>query len=134
MPFSHEKRLWILRAYGNGDITQARCQFPSYSENKGFHLNCNVFGEKLFVVRWSVEEWGTTGIPFCQNHFETLYPEIATATHNYRDDKESFKKLIPYSESNRTRIGDWATDLYYFQQNQEIIYRYAITHPKDKLP
>lgn len=147
MPFSKERRLWYLRAWGNGDPNQARCQYRLYSEKSGFYLACQQRGLDLFVVRWTVAEWGTVGIPFCRHHFmeqsnntpfvddTVVYPELAEAVKGYRDNKQSFDNLTPFSPSHRTRFGDLGTDIYYFQYGQSVVSRYAtITHPNDRPP
>ncbi len=146
MPFSPDRRLWYLRAWGDGDPNQARCQYRLYCEKSGFYLACQQRGLGLFVVRWTVAEWGTVGIPFCRHHFMELsdstpfvedavvYPELAEAVRSYRYDKASFNNLTPFSPSHRTRFGDLGTDIYYFQYGQSVISRYAVTHPDDKPP
>jgi hypothetical protein len=146
MPFSPERRLWYLRAWGDGNILHARCQTPFYSEVKGFHLGCEKRGSGLFVARWTVSEWGTVGIPFCRHHFMELtgrtphlenagiYPELAEAFLNYPQDPASFNKLIPYSTSHRTRIGDSGLDVYIFLRAKSVIDRYNTIHPEDRPP
>lgn len=146
MPFSPNRRLWYLRAWGNGDQSKARCQYRLYSEEKGFYLACKEKGDGLFIVRWTVQKRGTVGIPFCRRHFMELssqlpftvesvvYPELAQATRTYHTDKGSFNKLLPYSPSHRTRFGDAGTDVYYLQYGQNVVQRYRLTHPDDKPP
>lgn len=146
MPFSRELRQWYLRAWGQGDPAQARCQFRFYSEDKGFFLACAQRGSGLFVARWTLQEWGTVGIPFCHNHFAGLlgdtpfttetsvYPELAQARVDYRANRHSFDQLPEFSSTHRTRLGDLGFDLYYFQSAQDVVWRYAVTHSDDKPP
>jgi hypothetical protein len=146
MPFPSKERLWYLRAWGNGVEERAKCQFRTYSEEKGFYRNCQQEGESLYVARWTLQEWGTVGIPFCRHHFMELsglipftdeaviYPELAEARGDYRQNKASFDDLEVFNLINhRTRIGDWGFDLFYFQMAQSVVCRYLATHPEDKL-
>ena len=64
----------------------------------------------------------------------SLYPELAWARRDYKDDKDSFKKIEHSSGTHRTRAGDWGSDEYLFNFAQEILWRYQITHPEDKKP
>jgi len=139
MPFTPKERQWYLRAWGNGDVNNARCQSRDCSEERGFFLDCQVRGSKLFVARWTVSEWGTVGIPFCRHHFmgladDSIYPEVAAAYHDYPQDRTSFSKLVPFSPHHRTRIGDLGTDIYFFQYASSVLLRYRVNHTEDKFP
>jgi hypothetical protein len=130
MPVSRERRLWDLRAYGDGNENDAQCQFPYYSEKKGVFLGCKQRGKTLLVAKWVVEDVGETEIPFCRRHFGVLYPDVAQARQKYPTDTQSFKKMPQHP----TKITDQAVNRYLLEQGQEVISRYALHHPEDKRP
>lgn len=144
MSFSEKLRGWYLRAWGNGDENMASCQKTSYSEKNGFYRKCN--RDNLYVSKIEVEGRGIVGIPICRHHFmelrgtniygsqSSLYPVLAWARKNYKNDKNSFEKIQHSTDTIRTRSGDWGSDEYLFNFAQEILWRYQITHPEDKKP
>ncbi|HOY61401.1 MAG TPA: hypothetical protein PK045_02765 [Candidatus Woesebacteria bacterium] len=144
MSFSEKTRQWYLRAWGGGDAGKASCQKTFYSEKNGFYRGCT--RGNLYVTRIEIEGRGTVGIPICRHHFmelmgvniygkqSSLYPELAWARRDYKNDKDSFKKIEHSSETVRTRAGDWSTDEYLFDFAQEILWRYHLNHPDDRMP
>lgn len=129
MPFSPDRRRRYLRAWGDGDEDSARCQYRLYSEKKGFYLACNQKGSDLFVTRWTLQNWGTVGIPFCRYHFRTLSNLIPFTNDLADPDSVPF---APTFHMDRTNIKDWGLDLYYFKYGQDVVTRYRMTHPEDK--
>jgi len=138
MAFSEKSRQWWLKVWGN------RCQKTFYSENRGFYRNCP--RDNLYVMEIDEAEKGSVGIPICRHHFmeltgvniygrqSSLYPELSWARRDYKDDKDSFKKIEHSSETKRTRAGDWSTDEYQFNLAKERESDYLLNHPEDKKP
>ena len=138
MAFSEKSRQWWLKVWGN------RCQKTFYSENRGFYRNCP--GDNLYVMEIEEAEKGSVGIPICRHHFmeltgtniygrqSSLYPELAWARRDYKDDKDSFKKIEHSSETKRTRTGDWSTDEYLVNLAKERENDYLLNHPEDIKP
>ena len=144
MSFSEKTRQWYLRAWGGGDAGKASCQKTFYSEKNGFYRGCT--RGNLYVTRIEIEGRGTVGIPICRHHFmelmgvniygkqSSLYPELAWARRDYKNDKDSFKKIEHSSETVRTRAGDWSTDEYLFNLAEQKEISYKTIHPEDKKP
>jgi len=144
MSFSKELRQWWLRVWGDGDASKASCQKTFYSENKGFYRNCH--GHNLYVMVIQIEGKDPAGAPLCREDFmvrrgtniygkqSSLYPELAWARRDYKNDKDSFKKIEHSSETHRTRAGDWSTDEYLFYRAKAKEWEYILEHPKDKKP
>ena len=144
MSFPEKTRQWWLRAWGDDEANEASCQKTFYSENKGFHRNCR--GGRLYVTQIEIEGEGVVGIPICRHHFmeltgtniygrqSSLYPELSWARRDYKDDKDSFKKVEHSSETHRTRAGDWSTDRYLFDLAKAKEWEYILEHPEDKKP
>lgn len=144
MSFPENTRQWWLRAWGNGEANKASCQKTFYTENKGFYRNCR--GDNLYVMVIEIEGKGAVGIPICRKHFmvrrgtniygsdSSLYPELAWARRDYKDDKDSFKKIEHSSGTHRTRAGDSSTDRYLFDLAKEKEAEYRFNHPEEKKP
>lgn len=143
MAFPEKSRQWWLRAWGDGEASKASCQKTFYSENKGFYRNCR--GDNLYVMVIEIEGI-EVGIPICREHFmvrrgtniygldSSLYPELAWARRDYKDDKDSFKKIEHSSGTHRTRAGDSSTDRYLFDLAKAKEWEYILEHPEDKKP
>ena len=144
MSFSEKSRQWWLRVWGEGDANNASCQKTFYSEEKGFHQNCQ--RRNLYVMQIEIEGKGSVGIPVCRHHFmeemgtnfygrqSSLYPELAWARRDYKNNKNSFKMIEHSSETKRTRAGDWSTDEYLFNLAEQKEISYKTIHPEDKKP
>jgi len=131
MPFSPDRKDWCLRAWGHGDKNSARCQFRLYSEDKGFYLACDQKGSGLFMTRWTIQDWGTVGIPFCKHHFRTL-SDLVPFTNDSVD--TDLLPNVPTFHMDRKNIKDWCLDFYYFDYGKSVVTRYQSTHPEDKAP
>ena len=131
MPFLPDRRSWYLRAWGYGNEDNARCQFRLYSEDKGFYLVCNQKGGGLFVTRWTLQDRGTVGIPFCKHHFRTLSNLVPFTNDLVEPDS---MPTAPTFHINRINIKDWGLDLCYFNYGKSVVTRYQLTHPEDKAP
>jgi hypothetical protein len=143
MPFIGEISSWYLRAWGNGNISRAHCQFPYYTEKNGFHLPCKKYGSGLLVARFDLDkDRGSVGIPFCRGHLiepSTLicqtghyldYPELVEAVfdHPFNND------VIPYSPILRAYICDQDLQSYMFFRARAVVDHYLANHPKDRSP
>ena len=84
-----------------------------------------LFVENIFKIRRGTNIYGSDS---------SLYPELAWALRDYKDDKDSFKKIEHSSETHRTRAGDWSTDRYLFDLAKAKEWEYILKHPEDKKP
>lgn len=144
MSFPEKTRQWWLRVWGNGDASKARCQKRTYSEKNGFYRHCQ--GNNLYVTEIEIEGMGLVGIPICRHHFmeligtniygrgSSLYPELAWARRDYKEDKDSFKKIEHSSDTVRSRAGDPGSDEYLFNLAKIKEDDYIFSHPEDKKP
>jgi hypothetical protein len=144
MSFPEKSRQWWLRVWGNGDASKAGCQKTFYSEDKGFHRHCD--RDNLYVMVIEIEGRGSVGVPICRHHFmeltgtniygrqSSLYPELAWARRDYKDNKNSFDEVEHSSDTHRSRAGDWSTDEYLFDLAKAREHTFMMEHPEEKKP
>lgn len=157
MPFPDRLRNWWMRATGNGDASQAQCQWRYFDTNEEL-LQCTYQGEQVhhpiaesYLLNALAQNPNEIeGLVVCLYHhiigrgdvFEpngSFHPDMGEARRNYHNDHDSFRKAGHAHHEAALRgerfwNGTPETDQFYITVAREIAENYAFTHPEDPKP
>ena len=157
MPFPKETRSWWMRVWGDGNASDASCEWDTLTEKKGI-VQCGR-DQKLELHHikpegWTIEQGDdenpneALGIPMCHKHHSgrdgdmltgggSFHPDFGNAKRNYFRDKDGFNRVVADHKADaQAGIIYWNNDAdeHYLEKTQEKATRYTAQNPDDPKP